>query len=387
MAAMPAASPVLAKKSASSASRCPKRPPPTGRYRQRRARAFEIARGRRRTWRRRFPGAARATAARRCGRPCGAVCRARGRPARPRARHGAGRGGCRWWWTSSPPAGHRRPGGKTARPEEPPAPLRRAGLPWGEILLVSRASPATAPTRPGSQPASHGGSRHRPLQCALKHLLILRPLDDERHIGGELRAAFVRMQHRRHDLGGVLERQIAGSRAERRCADVRELPLLRLMQRRQPRARNIAARHRLGLTANHGVNDECGGEVASGRGNDRRADGQLAAQPDAILKLLAAENLQAAQCGCRGVETSRSGTDEGISGERCEIVHDYANHLPDISRERRYIAVASSRRFNRSSTLPIPYSAFGFAGCSSTARSYAVSAALRSSMWLSASPR
>ena len=62
-------------------------------------------------------------------------------------------------------------------------------------------------------------------------------------------------------------------------------------------------------------------------------------------------------------------TADCISRERREIVHDYANHLPVISRERRYIAVASSGRFNRSSTLPIPYSAFGFAGCSSTARS------------------
>src|SRR6266700_3856258 len=92
-----------------------------------------------------------------------------------------------------------------------------------------------------------------------------------------------------------------------------------------------------------------------------------------------AENFQAAQRRGGGVESSCGGADDCISGERREIVHDYANHLPVISRERRYIAVASSGRFNRSSTLPIPYSAFGFAGCSSTARSYASSAPARSS--------
>ena len=72
------------------------------------------------------------------------------------------------------------------------------------------------------------------------------------------------------------------------------------------------------------------------------------------LYALPAGDFQATQRGCRGVEASGGGADEGISGERREIVHDYANHLPVISRERRYIAVASSGRFNRSSTLPMP---------------------------------
>src|SRR2546426_5988803 len=54
-----------------------------------------------------------------------------------------------------------------------------------------------------------------------------------------------RSQHRRHDFGGVLERQIAGSRAQRRRTDVHELPLLRLMQHRQPGARHVASCDRL----------------------------------------------------------------------------------------------------------------------------------------------
>ena len=117
------------------------------------------------------------------------------------------------------------------------------------------------------------------------------------------------------------------------------------------------------------MNDELRGQIAPGARDDGRADGQLATQADAILEFLAANDFQAAERGSRRIETSGGGTDEGVSGERCEIVHDYANHLPVISRERRYIAVASSGRFKRSSTLPMPYSAFGFAGCSSTARS------------------
>src|SRR2546428_13989657 len=114
------------------------------------------------------------------------------------------------------------------------------------------------------------------------------------------------------------------------------------MERRGQSPRGVAAGRRLGPAANRGENDELGGEVAPGRGDDRRADGELAAQPDAILKFLSAENLQAAQRGCRGVETSRGGTDESISGERREIVHEYANHLPGLSRERREIVRASS---------------------------------------------
>ena len=102
------------------------------------------------------------------------------------------------------------------------------------------------------------------------------------------------------------------------------------------------------------MNDELRGEIAAGRGDHGGADGELAVQADAVLEFLAAEDFEAAQGSCRGVETSRGGTDEGICGIRREIVHDYANHLPVISRERRYIAVASSGRFNRSSTLPMP---------------------------------
>ena len=159
------------------------------------------------------------------------------------------------------------------------------------------------------------------------------------------------------------------------------------MQRGQPGAGDVAARDRLGLAANDGVDDEFRGEIAAGGSHDRTPDRELAVQADAVLELCSADGFQAPQCGSRRIETSRGGTDDSISSERREIVHDYANHLPVISRERRYIAVASSGRFNRSSTLPMPYSAFGFAGCSSTAFSYAASAPVRSSMWLSASPR
>ncbi len=117
------------------------------------------------------------------------------------------------------------------------------------------------------------------------------------------------------------------------------------------------------------MDDELRRQIAAAGRDDGRAHRQLAAQTDAVLEFLAAEGFQTAERGGGGIEASGGGTDDGISGERCEIVHDYANHLPVISRERRYIAVASSGRFRRSRTLPIPYSALGFAGCSSTARS------------------
>src|SRR5207249_5384218 len=179
--------------------------------------------------------------------------------------------------------------------------------------------------------------------------------------------------------GGVFERQITGSRAQRRRAEMRELPLLRLMQRGQPGARDVAAGDRLGFAANHGMNDEFRGQVAAGGSHDGRPHRELAVQANAVLEFLSTEDFESSQrCRCR-IETSRGGADEGISGERREIVHNYANHLPVISRERRYIAVASSGRFNRSSTLPMPYSAFGLAGCNSTALSYASSAPPRSS--------
>src|SRR5439155_1614328 len=141
--------------------------------------------------------------------------------------------------------------------------------------------------------------------------------------------------------------------------------------------RHVHARHRLGFAANDGMNDEVRGEVATGGGHDRAPDRELAVQADAVLELLAAQDFEAAQGGCGRVESSCGGADDGISGERPEIVHDYANHLLVISRERRYIAVASSGRFNRSSTLPMPYSALGLAGRRSTARSYAASSSAR----------
>src|SRR6266581_4331959 len=114
------------------------------------------------------------------------------------------------------------------------------------------------------------------------------------------------------------------------------------MQRRQPGARHVPARHRLGFAANDGMDDEFRGEIATGGGHDRAPDRQLAVQADAVLELFTAGDLDAPQRGGRGIEASGGGTDEGIGGERREIVHDYANHLPDSSRERRYIAVAWS---------------------------------------------
>ena len=164
----------------------------------------------------------------------------------------------------------------------------------------------------------------------------------------------MRVQHRRHDLRGILERQIAGAGTERWCTDVRKLPLLRLVQRRQPRARDAGACHRLGLAPDDGVDHEFRRQVAAGRGDNRGADGQLAVQADAVLEFLSADDFEAAQSGGGRVQASGGGTDESISGERRKIVHNYANHLPDISRERRYMTVASSGRFKRSSTLPMP---------------------------------
>ena len=127
------------------------------------------------------------------------------------------------------------------------------------------------------------------------------------------------------------------------------------------------------------MDDEFGRQIAARGGDDGGTDGELAAQANAILEFLAADDFEATQRGGRGIETSGGGTDEGVSSERCEIVHNYSNHLPVISRERRYMTVASSGRFSRSSTLPMPYSALGLAGCSSTAFSYAASAPFRSS--------
>src|SRR6185503_3807211 len=189
----------------------------------------------------------------------------------------------------------------------------------------------------------------------------------------------MRVQHRGHDLGGILEREVAGARAQWRRAEMCELPFLRLMQRREPRPRDVAAGYGLRLASNHRVDDELRGQVAARRRDDGGTDRELAIQPDAILEFLAADDFQTAQRGGRRVETSGGGTDESVSSERCEIVHNYSNHLPVISRERRYMAVASSGRLSRSSTLPMPYSALGLAGCSSTAFSYAASAPFRSS--------
>src|ERR1044072_44872 len=147
-----------------------------------------------------------------------------------------------------------------------------------------------------------------------------------------------------------------GALAGGRRADGGELPLLRLMERRQPGAGDVAARHRLCLTADHGVNHELGRQVAACRGHDGGADRELSAQANASLEFLPAHDLETAQRGGGGIEASRGGANEGGSGERREGVHHDAAHLPppETSRERRYIAVASSGRFNRSSTLPMP---------------------------------
>ncbi len=94
-----------------------------------------------------------------------------------------------------------------------------------------------------------------------------------------------------------------------------EFPLARLMQGRLPRTRHVAARDRFILAADYGVNDEFGGKVAAGGGDDRRADRQLAAQTNLVLEFLAAKNLQATQRCSRRVETSGGGTDDRIGGK------------------------------------------------------------------------
>src|SRR5256886_5869592 len=134
-------------------------------------------------------------------------------------------------------SGHRRAG---ADRKEPPAERRERpqpdARPSAETSPASRASRATTPTPPGWRYPNAGASRDRSLQRGLEHLLILGSFDDEGHIGWKCGAAPVRVQHRGHDFGGVFERKIAGARAERRPAEVRELPLLGLVQCGEPRA-------------------------------------------------------------------------------------------------------------------------------------------------------
>src|SRR2546426_12637685 len=103
------------------------------------------------------------------------------------------------------------------------------------------------------------------------------------------------------------------------------------------------------------MNDEFGGEIATGGGHDGGPNRELAVQADAVLELFSADDFQAAQRGGCRIEASRGGTDDCICGERREIVHDYANHLPVISRERRDNASASSGRVQPASPFAVAF--------------------------------
>src|SRR2546423_15073237 len=70
-----------------------------------------------------------------------------------------------------------------------------------------------------------------------------------------------------HDVGGVLDREVPSPGPDRRHREARELPFLRLMQRRAPRARHTLAGHRLGLALDDRVDDEVPRQVAPPRGS------------------------------------------------------------------------------------------------------------------------
>lgn len=117
------------------------------------------------------------------------------------------------------------------------------------------------------------------------------------------------------------------------------------------------------------MDDELGGEIAPGAGDDGGADGQVLLETQAIQELRSTDPLEPPDRWSRGVEAGCRGPDDRVGLQEREIVHDHADHLPGASRERRYICVASSGRMSRSSTIPRPYSARRWDGSSATARS------------------
>src|SRR2546428_5208526 len=70
-----------------------------------------------------------------------------------------------------------------------------------------------------------------------------------------------------HDVGGVLDREVPGPGPDRGHREARELPLLRLLQRRAPRARHPVAGNRLGVALDHRVDDELRRQVPSTGGH------------------------------------------------------------------------------------------------------------------------
>src|SRR5260370_14594569 len=102
------------------------------------------------------------------------------------------------------------------------------------------------------------------------------------------------------------------------------------------------------------MNDEFGRQIAASGGHDRRADGKLAAQPDTMLELFAAEDLQAPQRRNGGVESSCGGADACIRSQRGGVVHDHADHLPVLSPARRYTPARSPSPLQPPTAFPCP---------------------------------
>src|SRR5207245_2239978 len=142
------------------------------------------------------------------------------------------------------------------------------------------------------------------------------------------------------------------------------LPPLGLVQRRGPGAGPGGGGGRLRVAADDGVDHELRRQVAAAARDDRRPDREILVYLQPAHELLPAHLLQAAHHGRRRVEARGGGADDGVGGEKRQIVHDHTDHLPAASRERRYICVASAGRFSRSSTMPQPYGPFASPGSS-----------------------
>ena len=102
------------------------------------------------------------------------------------------------------------------------------------------------------------------------------------------------------------------------------------------------------------MDDELGGQVAPPAGHHGRAHREILLELELAEEFGSPSTLEAAHGGCRRVEPGGGGADDRVGLQEREIVHGHADHLLAASRERRYMWVASSGRFNRSSTIPSP---------------------------------